>query len=482
MDMQALEAFGIKMIDAVKSYVARATAAIDLRIDALEKLVNDVSARLPDIDKVIRDAVASMPVPKDGRDGDPGKDADPAAIIRAAAEAIAALPKPADGKSVFVEDVAPLIAAEVSKAVAAVPIPKDGKDASPEAISKAVADAIAALPLPKDGASFTADDARPIIVDEVSKAIAALPVPRDGRDVDPEVVHAMVLAAVTEIPTPQDGKSVTLDDVRPLISECAEKLFAEIPKPRDGQDGKSLTVDDVRQMFEAEQAKWALEFERRAQDILQRAIDRMPLPVASMEVKTANAAEAVHPDTIARMVMEEVRKAADAIPRARDGEPGRDAAQIDILPSIDDTKSYPRGVWASHDGGLIRSVRATDPVTESLEKSGWQVVVEGVSAIVISQGDDERTFSVACMLTSGTKTVCECRVPMPIERGVFREGDDYRKGDGVTFNGSFWFAQKDHPQGRPDSGSGDWRLAVKKGRDGKDAAPEPVKSGPVRLK
>jgi hypothetical protein len=43
----------------------------------------------------------------------------------------------------------------------------------------------------------------------------------------------------------------------------------------------------------------------------------------------------------------------------------------------------------------------------------------------------------------------------------------YRKGDGVTWGGSFWIAQKDAPEGRPGL-SDDWRLAVKKGRDGRD--------------
>lgn len=45
---------------------------------------------------------------------------------------------------------------------------------------------------------------------------------------------------------------------------------------RDGVDGKSVTLDDVRPMLEAEVSKWALDFERRAAAVLERAIDRMP--------------------------------------------------------------------------------------------------------------------------------------------------------------------------------------------------------------
>lgn len=45
-----------------------------------------------------------------------------------------------------------------------------------------------------------------------------------------------------------------------------------------GVDGKSLTVDDIRPLFEVEVARALLDFERRAADVLQRAIDRIPVP------------------------------------------------------------------------------------------------------------------------------------------------------------------------------------------------------------
>jgi hypothetical protein len=49
--------------------------------------------------------------------------------------------------------------------------------------------------------------------------------------------------------------------------------------------------------------------------------------------------------------------------------------------------------------------------------------------------------------------------------GVWKEGE-YRAGDGVTWDGSFWIAQRNTTTkpNRPDS---DWRLAVKRGRDGR---------------
>lgn len=58
--------------------------------------------------------------------------------------------------------------------------------------------------------------------------------------------------------------------------------------------------------------------------------------------------------------------------------------------------------------------------------------------------------------------------PVVVDRGVWREGEAYTRGSGVTWGGSFWIAQRDNP-GKPDTADGGWRLAVKKGQNGKDA-------------
>lgn len=59
--------------------------------------------------------------------------------------------------------------------------------------------------------------------------------------------------------------------------ERGEKGADGAPGER-GADGKSVTLDDVMPILDAAVSKWALEFERRAQDTLQRAIDNMPKP------------------------------------------------------------------------------------------------------------------------------------------------------------------------------------------------------------
>ena len=59
-------------------------------------------------------------------------------------------------------------------------------------------------------------------------------------------------------------------------------------------------------------------------------------------------------------------------------------------------------------------------------------------------------------------------LPIPVDRGVYRSGAAHRRGDGVTYAGSFWIAQRD-TEATPGGDSPDWRLAVKRGRDGKDS-------------
>lgn len=73
------------------------------------------------------------------------------------------------------------------------------------------------------------------------------------------------------------------------------------------------------------------------------------------------------------------------------------------------------------------------------------------------------------------------KVPIVLDRSVYKDEKTYEKGDGVTFGGSFWIAQKDNPQGKPQDGSKDWRLAVKRGRNGADGVVRTIApQGPVK--
>jgi hypothetical protein len=155
-------------------------------------------------------------------------------------------------------------------------------------------------------------------------------------------------------------------------------------------------------------------------------------------------------------------------PPGERGLDGKDALEISIQPDLDPAKSYPRGTFAAHAGGLLRSTRKTTPIAEAagLEGAGWIVIVRGIASAEVEYPSD-RTMRTVFTYTDGAKTVTEVRYPGPLDKGIFREGEAYERGDGVTFGGSWWIAQVDAPTTKPGT-SAEWRLAVKKGRDGRD--------------
>ena len=79
--------------------------------------------------------------------------------------------------------------------------------------------------------------------------------------------------------------------------------------------------------------------------------------------------------------------------------------------------------------------------------------------------DGGRTFVMK--LIRGDEVVShEFTLAVPLDRGIYKQGAEYEQGDGVTYGGSWWIAQRqttDIP-GKSDA----WRLAVKRGQDGKD--------------
>lgn len=233
----------------------------------------------------------------------------------------------------------------------------------------------------------------------------------------------------------RDGKDFDPELVRGMLAEMVKSAVSDIPKPKDGAPGR----------------------------------DGAP----------GKDADPIHPDTVALMIREAVDKAVDAIPKPQNG---RDAAQLEILPALDATKSYPRGTWVKHAGGLIRSLRDTDPVTGSLELAGWEIAVDGVAGIACTQDEaDPRKFTIASMLTSGKQAITEAVIPVMLHRGIWKDGG-YTQGDVVTWDGSQWHCLA--PTDTKPGTSKDWQLVVKRGRDGKDFRPEdpPKPREPVHVK
>lgn len=145
----------------------------------------------------------------------------------------------------------------------------------------------------------------------------------------------------------------------------------------------------------------------------------------------------------------------------RPGEDGRDALDLAILPTINEGKIYPRGTFATHNGGLWCSHTKTEGMR------GWECIVDGVGQIDI-QHDGERKFTIDIVKSSGQAIKKEFQVPVMIYKGVFSAEEKYLRGDTVTFGGSIYHCNKD-TEDRPAAGSKAWTLAAKRGRDGGDA-------------
>lgn len=453
--VERLETIGerIAQLDGMKTALIEAAKGADP--DALRNIEQSVAAMRKEVidavDERITAAIEAMPTPQDGKDADP-------ALIKSLIDATLA-DIPVDTiASKYVEPVVRQVVAEID-----LPQPeKPDYDAIKSQVAELVAEATAAIPAPedgKDGASVTVDDVAPMIEELVSKAVASIPVPA-AEQVDYELVEQVIAKAVAAIPAPENGKdgtSVTVEDVAPMIEDLVSKAAASIsvsveaevdyarvdetiakrvdeavgaiPVPRNGKDGTSVTVDDVKPVVE---------------EIVRRAVAEIPAPQDGVGVVDA----LIERDGSLTLTMSNgtTKKLGVVV--------GRDADLDAIKRQIDDhlaTLPKPR------DG--VDGFGFEDLNVEQVGERGFR--------FVFAKGDRHKAFEFA--------------LPVVIDRGVFKAGTKYAAGDGVTFGGSFWIAQAETTD-KPEN-SKSWRLAVKRGRDGKDgAASEAKQSEPIRFK
>jgi hypothetical protein len=108
-----------------------------------------------------------------------------------------------------------------------------------------------------------------------------------------------------------------------------------------------------------------------------------------------------------------------------------------------------------------------------------QRVERAIEAVEITSPDGGRTL---CW-SFGNK-VREIKTALVLDAGVWKEGMTYVRGDGVTLGGQFFIVQVETTTAKPlKNGSDDWRLAVQRGRDGRDYRPEEKHAAePIRFK
>lgn len=232
--------------------------------------------------------------------------------------------------------------------------------------------------------------------------------------VDDVAILRLVEQEVAKIPPAEKGKDADPEEVASLVAETVERAVAALPVP---QDGKSVAVEDVAPLIveEVGKAVAALPVPKSIRGVV---VDRDGNAVFTYsDGSTENVGRVVGKDAqevdvaaLERLIAEKV----DAIPRPKDGKDGFSLTDFDVSSGADGRSI----IWSFEQG--------------------------------------ENRFEV------------EMKHPIPIYRDVFKEGQEYEPGDMVTWAGSVWHCcQK--TTAKPDGPDSGWKLAVKKGRDGKDA-------------
>ncbi|HCF3716553.1 TPA: hypothetical protein NID03_003062 [Pseudomonas aeruginosa] len=272
----------------------------------------------------------------------------------------------------------------------------------------------------------------------VEKLFKAVPKPKDGepgKDADMEALKSHLEELVKAIPAPADGKSVTVDDVAPLIRQEVAKAMSEVPPAKDGE---SVTVDDVRPVLA---------------ELVSKAVADLPQPQPGKDAD-----------------MDALRSHLDGLVKS---------LELPKAPSIEEVSAAFERRFSDLSLSWERQARETfDKAADRMPipKDGRDALP--LESFDLALGEDGRTVTVK-MQAGDVVVEKSVKIASVIDRGVFSAEKSYEQGDGTTYGGCYWIAQKDAPEGVP-GGSTDWRLAVKKGRDGKDLRDSASKHDPSK--
>lgn len=270
-----------------------------------------------------------------------------------------------------------------------------------------------------------------------------------------EFLAPVIAAAVAKAVAPLNLELAELRkslDERPMPVEPDLEAIAalvKLPEVKDGEPGKDAEPVDLDALAKAAAALIVLPELKNGKDA-----DPVDLEAVAALVKVPEA-EKVDVDAIARAAAALV-----PVPEVKEPEHGRDALDLEILPSIDESKQYARGTYAAHLGGLWKTYERSNGMR------GWECIVDGIAAVNVSQ-DAEREFSVTLAKSSGAEVVQKFALPIQIYKGVHREGEKYDAHDNVTWAGSQWTSTKSENTDKPGTNDS-WTLCVKAGRNGKD--------------
>lgn len=160
-------------------------------------------------------------------------------------------------------------------------------------------------------------------------------------------------------------------------------------------------------------------------------------------------------------------------PQGEQGVPGRDGAGLagaminrdgELVLTLSDGTTKEMGVIVGRDG---------EPGEKGLDGKDGRDGADGKDGLSFAdflfdlEYDGERAVTMKWSDAAGKTVTRDIVLPAVIDRGVYKAGQSYERGDAVSFGGSIWIAQKD-TAAKPGNGESSWRLAVKHGRDGRD--------------
>jgi hypothetical protein len=237
----------------------------------------------------------------------------------------------------------------------------------------------------------------------------------DGRDADPELITAAVAKAVEALPKPTNGV--------------------------DGQNGLNAYEIAVSLGFEGTVHDW----------------------MKSLDGKPGEPGASVAPEQVLPALRADLQKAIAALPVPKDGVNGKDSTvTVEDFRGLFETESTKALLdFERRAQDVLLKAISTIPAPKDGKDGRDGLGFEDIEVL----HDGERTFSLKFARGETTKEFA-FKVPALLERGVWKTGQAYEKGDCVSFGGSLWIAQRD-TSSRPESDD-TWRLAVKRGRDGKD--------------
>ncbi len=388
-----------------------------------------------------------------------------------------------DGVSIDPEWVAGLVSDKVFEAVKEIPVPVNGKDGR----------GIKSLQIAENGQLQVEWSDTEGVVDSLGFVIG-----QPGKDVDVGEIKTWITdeitARVKSIPEPVGIEDIVREEDGTVLVKLTSGDIKNLGQIVNGVDGQDADLTPVNEYL-AEVAKGFEEIKEGYAD----AIAAIPTPKDGVGIQELNVADNVlviklsDGETEVRHELPTidfdavVTKAVSQIPVPRDGVDGKDGVGVagaiidrdgELIVTNTLGTPFKLGQVVGKDVDMAEVMTTITKAVEALPKPK-----DGVDGIGFDNMDilfDEETKELVVSGEYGDRAKqWKLFVPVLVDRGVFDEKHGrYLKGDGVTYGGSFWIAQKE-TDARPGIDD-NWRLSVKKGKDGKDGKiPEPPK--PVQL-